>query len=290
LRSAVIASLLALSLAGSAPASANGAWKPGLFAQQRMQVLKGTTKPLRLMKRLGMKVERAGDKVAEHIATFGGSRAYMVGLATALVGWALGNTVGGLHIDPEPFVLANLGVSVLTNVQGFFVLKSQEHQREKDRKMRDLAFDHLDDGVDHVSGGLRLRGVSINSDGRASAFKPSAKLNFEDKVAKFSASWKFFGSYVALTAGWLTLNTLAPGHHMDPSPFLGLNTVNTLFAVYQALFILRSQDRMDREDRSHLEARIGHLEHKLAEQGDALRGGKTIILPANDTEAVATKN
>lgn len=261
-----------------------------MFAQQSAAaVLNAPKKPMRFLKRVGHNLERTGDKVADRIATFGGSRGYMVGLAGALGGWVLANSVGGLHIDPAPFVLANLGVSVLTSMQGFFVLKSQEHQRAKDRAMRDLAFDHLDDGLDHVSEGLREHGMTVREGGRGASFKDHGKLSFEDKVARFSGSWKFFGGYVGLTAGWLALNHLAGVPHFDPAPYLGLNTINTLFAVYQGLFILRAQDRMDRQDRAHLEARIGHLEDKIHEQGEVLRENK-ITLPLAEVQSAPARN
>jgi uncharacterized membrane protein len=279
--------LLSLVLVTS-PASAKG-WMPGLFSHRPSTTLTAPQKPRRVLKRLAMRVEKAGDKVADRIAGFGGSRAYMIGLLTALTSWVLGNTVGGLHIDPQPFVLANLGVSILTSMQGFFVLKSQEHQRHKDRQMRDLAFDHLDDGLDHVSEGLRTNGLAIKHDGRAAAFKDTTKLSVEDKIARFSGSWKFFASYLTLTATWLVLNKLPGLEHFDPSPFFGLNTANTLFAVFQGLFVLRAQDRMDREDREHLKARIGHLEEKIHEQAETLRSNQ-LTLPPSGSEQQSLSN
>ena len=84
--------------------------------------------------------ETLGDRVADAVARFGGSWAFMFTFAAVLALWMLLNTVfvvvrqqNGEPFDPYPFILLNLGLSMLASVQGPVIMMSQNRQDKKDR-------------------------------------------------------------------------------------------------------------------------------------------------------------
>jgi len=76
-----------------------------------------------------------GDRLADHIATFGGSWTFLLCFAGFLILWIIMNSVVlVLHPpDPYPFILLNLLLSCLAAVQAPIIMMSQNRQEAKDR-------------------------------------------------------------------------------------------------------------------------------------------------------------
>lgn len=76
-----------------------------------------------------------GQKVADKIASFGGSWPFIISFITVLVVWILINAVllSNKAFDPYPFILLNLALSCLAAIQAPIIMMSQNRQSEKDR-------------------------------------------------------------------------------------------------------------------------------------------------------------
>lgn len=74
-----------------------------------------------------------GQRVADRIASFGGSWAFIGLFAAVLVTWMLYNVESARPFDAFPFILLNLLLSCLAAVQAPIILMSQNRQAEKDR-------------------------------------------------------------------------------------------------------------------------------------------------------------
>jgi uncharacterized membrane protein len=76
-----------------------------------------------------------GEKLADRVATIGGSWSFIIGFALFLLGWALLNAIVlvGHAFDPYPFVFLNLLLSMLAAVQAPLIMMSQNRQAAKDR-------------------------------------------------------------------------------------------------------------------------------------------------------------
>ena len=77
-----------------------------------------------------------GERLADRVASFGGSWGFIVGFSVALALWMAWNWLGkGLHLafDPYPFIFLNLMLSTLAAVQAPIIMMSQNRQAAKDR-------------------------------------------------------------------------------------------------------------------------------------------------------------
>jgi uncharacterized membrane protein/uncharacterized membrane protein YeaQ/YmgE (transglycosylase-associated protein family) len=74
-----------------------------------------------------------GARVADRVATFGGSWAFIGMFAAVLFAWMLYNVEEAKPFDPYPFILLNLLLSCLAAIQAPIILMSQNRQSEKDR-------------------------------------------------------------------------------------------------------------------------------------------------------------
>ncbi|HEX2859709.1 MAG TPA: DUF1003 domain-containing protein [Alphaproteobacteria bacterium] len=76
-----------------------------------------------------------GEKLADHIAAFGGSWKFLISFASFLGLWILGNVwfLQGEIFDPYPFILLNLILSCLAAVQAPIIMMSQNRSEAKDR-------------------------------------------------------------------------------------------------------------------------------------------------------------
>lgn len=77
--------------------------------------------------------ETLGQSVADRVAQFGGSWAFIGMFAAALAAWMLYNLEQAKPFDPYPFILLNLVLSCLAAIQAPVILMSQNRQSEKDR-------------------------------------------------------------------------------------------------------------------------------------------------------------
>ena len=76
-----------------------------------------------------------GDRLADNVAAWGGSWAFIIGFSALLVGWtALNTLVLARHaFDPYPFIFLNLMLSMVAALQAPIIMMSQNRQAAKDR-------------------------------------------------------------------------------------------------------------------------------------------------------------
>ena len=86
--------------------------------------------------------ETLGEKVADVVASFGGSWTFIFAFAIALITYAgLNIYLKGRAWDPYPFILLNLFLSMLAAIQAPVIMMSQNRQDKKDRLRSELDFD-----------------------------------------------------------------------------------------------------------------------------------------------------
>src|SRR5215831_7682713 len=82
-----------------------------------------------------------GDRVADVVARFGGSWAFIIMFGVGLIAWASANVILASQAwDPYPFILLNLFLSMLAAVQAPIIMMSQNRQDAKDRLRSELDF------------------------------------------------------------------------------------------------------------------------------------------------------
>jgi uncharacterized membrane protein len=81
------------------------------------------------------RVETFGERVADRVASFGGSWTFILSFLAVLVLWMGVNVVGlsAEPFDPYPFILLNLVLSSLAALQAPVIMMSQRRQEDKDR-------------------------------------------------------------------------------------------------------------------------------------------------------------
>ena len=83
-----------------------------------------------------------GERIADHVAGFGGSWTFILTfLAALLVYSALSIGMGNKSWDPYPFILLNLFLSMLAAIQAPVIMMSQNRQDTKDRLRGELDYD-----------------------------------------------------------------------------------------------------------------------------------------------------
>ncbi|RYJ42530.1 DUF1003 domain-containing protein [Flavobacterium beibuense] len=77
-----------------------------------------------------------GQRVADKVATFGGSWTFIISFMAFLLGWIALNVfwLTNKGFDPYPFILLNLILSCLAALQAPVIMMSQNRQEEKDRE------------------------------------------------------------------------------------------------------------------------------------------------------------
>jgi hypothetical protein len=77
-----------------------------------------------------------GQRVADHVATFGGSWTFIISFGGFLVVWIAINVIflANKGFDPYPFILLNLILSCIAALQAPVIMMSQNRQEEKDRE------------------------------------------------------------------------------------------------------------------------------------------------------------
>lgn len=103
-----------------------------------------------------------GEKLADGVASFGGSWRFIIIFASILVIWIGLNSILLLKkpFDPYPFILLNLVLSCLAAIQAPVIMMSQNRQEAKDRLRSkqdyrvnlkaELEIRHLHDKIDHL--------------------------------------------------------------------------------------------------------------------------------------------
>lgn len=80
--------------------------------------------------------ESFGQKLADKVASFGGSWKFILLFGGFLLLWIVFNTIAALSLrfDPYPFILMNLVLSCIAALQAPIIMMSQNRQEEKDRR------------------------------------------------------------------------------------------------------------------------------------------------------------
>jgi uncharacterized membrane protein len=75
-----------------------------------------------------------GQKLADRVASFGGSWTFMIMFAAVLMFWVVLNSLMlSTAFDPYPYILLNLFLSMLASIQAPIIMMSQNRQSAKDR-------------------------------------------------------------------------------------------------------------------------------------------------------------
>jgi uncharacterized membrane protein len=103
-----------------------------------------------------------GERLADHIAVFGGSWVFLICFGFFLALWIVMNSVVLIvhPPDPYPFILLNLVLSCLAAIQAPIIMMSQNRQEAKDRLRAqhdyqvnlkaELEIRHLHEKIDHL--------------------------------------------------------------------------------------------------------------------------------------------
>jgi uncharacterized membrane protein len=103
-----------------------------------------------------------GERLSDHLASFGGSWTFIIIFFVVLIGWMAFNvvTLAREHFDPYPFILLNLVLSCLAAIQAPIIMMSQKRQEAKDRLRSEndfrvnlkaeLEIRNLHEKIDHI--------------------------------------------------------------------------------------------------------------------------------------------
>ena len=101
-----------------------------------------------------------GEHIADNVARFGGSWAFIISFGVVLVVYTSVNVVIGRSAwDPYPFILLNLFLSMLASIQAPVIMMSQNRQDKKDRLRGELDYDvnrRAESEIRGLSGKLHL--------------------------------------------------------------------------------------------------------------------------------------
>ncbi len=83
-----------------------------------------------------------GQRIADHVARFGGSWTFIILFGVVLVTYtAINHFLYGRAWDPYPFILLNLFLSMLAAIQAPVIMMSQNRQDTKDRLRSELDYE-----------------------------------------------------------------------------------------------------------------------------------------------------
>src|SRR5712692_1205002 len=83
-----------------------------------------------------------GERIADTVASFGGSWTFIITFALAIITYtAINVALRGVAWDPYPFILLNLFLSMLAAIQAPVIMMSQNRQDTKDRLRGELDYD-----------------------------------------------------------------------------------------------------------------------------------------------------
>jgi CRP/FNR family transcriptional regulator, cyclic AMP receptor protein len=86
--------------------------------------------------------ETFGERIADKVASFGGSWSFIILFAVTLVSYTIiSNLMHNKSWDPYPYILLNLFLSMLAAIQAPVIMMSQNRQDHKDRVRSELDFE-----------------------------------------------------------------------------------------------------------------------------------------------------
>ncbi|MFL6596135.1 MAG: DUF1003 domain-containing protein, partial [Chthoniobacterales bacterium] len=103
-----------------------------------------------------------GERLSDHIATFGGSWRFIISFGAVLLLWIAANAFVFMNkgFDPYPFILLNLILSCLAAIQAPIIMMSQNRSEARDRLRAEndykvnlkaeLEIRHLHEKIDHL--------------------------------------------------------------------------------------------------------------------------------------------
>lgn len=111
----------------------------GELSHLEQEVVKSISENEVLSENIEPKIDRElklGDRVADKIATFGGSWTFITSFFTFILVWIGGNIyfLTSKPFDPYPFILLNLLLSCLAAIQAPIIMMSQNRKETKDRQ------------------------------------------------------------------------------------------------------------------------------------------------------------
>lgn len=105
-------------------------------ARERL-VIERVAKRLAVSRNINIEHEKSytfGERLADKVASFGGSWTFLILFSLVIIGWVILNSMmlaGGF--DPYPYILLNLFLSMLASIQAPVIMMSQNRQAAKDR-------------------------------------------------------------------------------------------------------------------------------------------------------------
>jgi uncharacterized membrane protein len=112
-----------------------------------------------------------GQRLSDHLASFGGSWKFLITFAAVMGLWLLANSISQRPFDPFPFILLNLVLSCLAAVQAPVIMMSQNRKEQRDRLRAEhdyqinlkaeLEIRHLHEKIDHLMVGQWERLAAI---------------------------------------------------------------------------------------------------------------------------------
>jgi CRP/FNR family cyclic AMP-dependent transcriptional regulator len=107
-------------------------------ASQQLVRLRASRNPNQIIE----EEETFGERIADNVASFGGSWTFIITFAIVLTAYSLLSiALGKRSWDPYPFILLNLFLSMLAAIQAPIIMMSQNRQDKKDRLRSELDFD-----------------------------------------------------------------------------------------------------------------------------------------------------
>jgi uncharacterized membrane protein len=110
----------------------------GELTQLEHEVVQSMKEQETLTENLNLTFEKSvtfGQRVADRVASFGGSWTFIIFFAVVLAAWIAANSVAALHrpFDPYPYILLNLILSCLAAIQAPIIMMSQNRMEARDR-------------------------------------------------------------------------------------------------------------------------------------------------------------
>lgn len=101
------------------------------------QVIERVAKRLAVSRNINIEYDKSytfGERLADRVASFGGSWTFLMLFSAVIVGWTVVNSLMlARGFDPYPYILLNLFLSMLAAIQAPIIMMSQNRQAAKDR-------------------------------------------------------------------------------------------------------------------------------------------------------------
>jgi uncharacterized membrane protein len=101
------------------------------------QVIERVAKRLAVSRNINIEHDKSytfGERLADRVASFGGSWTFLILFSAVIIGWTVMNSwMLARGFDPYPYILLNLFLSMLAAIQAPIIMMSQNRQTAKDR-------------------------------------------------------------------------------------------------------------------------------------------------------------